>query len=344
MARFRKYFGIIIPILVLVMYTGNTSLVSSYGDPIQILLIVDDDYGANVPPIIKRFEDFGWNVTIAGLKETVISCSFFGFIPLNTDILIPNVEDVTFYDCVSVLPGKSHLGLLGNQTALDLIKTAAEANVVVSGWCKAVRVLAWADVLDGRNVTGDTGFISEYEDAGATYMGSVLPVIDGNIVTSVRGHLWQGQMCAAIGKAIGVFEDDIPVLGEITVEFHPTHPDIVTISVEITDDSRMGYVGVRIFKLNKTSGERLSDYPAYREDLLQQEAGIYRCEFFIELGLYVVDFHGYDIYYNEITIDNLTQIDVVGEIPEETSGFILTTYLVVALIPVIVKVRRKKLM
>lgn len=37
MARFRKYFGIIIPVLVLVMYTSNTSLVSSYGDLFKYL-------------------------------------------------------------------------------------------------------------------------------------------------------------------------------------------------------------------------------------------------------------------------------------------------------------------
>ena len=326
------------------MYTSNTSLVSSYGDPIQILVIVDNDYGANVPPIIERFEDFGWNVTIAGLKETVISCSFFGYTPLNTDILIPNIEDVTFYDCVSVLPGQSHLGLLWNQTTLDLIKTAAEANVVVSGWCKAVRVLAWADVLDGRSVTGDTDFISEYEDAGATYMGSVLPVIDGNIVTGVRSHLWQGHKCAAIGKAIGVFEDDDPVLEEITVEIDPNYSTIANITAEIIDESKLNYAGVRIYKINSTTGERLSDTASYTKELFQQEAGIYSCELMMAIGLYEVDIRVLDIYYNEINVANCTQIEIVEEDETETtSWFILTTYLAVVLIPVIVKIRRKKL-
>ncbi len=339
----RMMFKCALLFLILVGFVGNSAITTSYDLPIDVLAIVDDEYGANAPEIISTFRSFGWNVTIAGLKETVISCNFYGNTPLNTNVLISNIGDITVYDCVSVLPGLSHVNLLSSQIALDLIKDAADANLVVSGWCTGVRVLAYADVIDGKNVTGDTAFIADYEAAGATYVGFVLPVIDGNIVTGVKSNAWQGHMCCAIGKAIGIFEDDLPVMGEVTVEFlYPTHPDIVTISVELSDASGIQTPKIRIYELNETTGERLSDYPAYKEDLIQNQPGIYGVEILMDIGLYTVDIKIIDNYYNELAIEDLVQIEISSETTEESSWSVISLFLVCILIPMVAYVRKMK--
>ena len=70
-------------------------------------------------------------------------------------------------------------------------------------WCRAVRVLARAGVLDGRRAVGHADYASEYEAAGATHLGDDHPpVIDANIVTSVRSRFYRSETCEAIGRAV----------------------------------------------------------------------------------------------------------------------------------------------
>lgn len=329
-------------ILILFVLPSNSLLsINSYNVPIELLVIVDDGYGGNVPPILNTFRHFGWNVTIAGVKENVTSCSYLGYTVMDTDILIPSISDVSVYDAVTVLPGESHVNLLANQTALDLIKSAAEANVVVSGWCKAVRVLAYADVIDGKNVTGDASFVAEYEAAGATYVGESLPVIDGNIVTSVRSNYYQIQTCYAIGKAIGIFESNEPVLNSITVLPDSTEPKRITLSFDISDESILQSVKLSIYEVNRTTRERLSVFSSYYRVVLDQDPGIFTFEIVMKAGLYEVDLEINDAFYNQLTLINCTTVDVEDDsTTDETS---LNSFLIslISIIGIIVLMKRK---
>ncbi len=306
-------------VLLLILPINSPEFVESYNTPIQILVIVDDGYGANVPPIIARFKSFGWNVTITGLSENVSSCPYLGLATIETDILIPNIVDVTLYDAVSVLPGESHVHLLGNQTALDLIKTAADANVVVSGWCRAVRVLAFADVLDGRNVTGHASYIGDYLAAGATYMGdNTPPIIDGNILTSVRSNYYQINTCYAIGKAIGIYESNDPIVNDFAVTLNPSNPNEFTISFEVIDESTLYYVKIWAFEVNRTTGERLSVFSSYYLVLSDQQPGEFNISADLNAGLYEVDIEIADEYYNMFSSKNCTLVDIPEIDTEET--------------------------
>jgi len=338
-----RLFLLIFFVSVLTFRTNNYFRVNSYNDPIQILVIVDDDYGANVFPIIQQFEDFGWNVTVAGLKKTLTSCLFIDYDTMETEVILTDISDVTVFDALSVLPGNSHVNLLANQTALDLIKAADEANLVISGWCKAVRVLAYADVLDGHNVTGHANFISDYEAAGATYVGDdVLPVIDDNIVTSVRSTYYRNQICNAIGKAIGVFESNVPILNDITVTFDSTNPKLITLAFDVSDESILLYVKIKAFEVNTTTGERLSPlYSSYYQVLNNHEPGICSCTFDMKIGSYEVDFEVSDIYYNVFSIQNCTFVEVLDEVTEtEWNMFLAISLPMLCVIALIYKKRR----
>ncbi len=100
------------------------------------------------------------------------------------------------------MPGRSHTNILASQVTLDLIKSTVAEGLIVSAWCTAVRVLAKANVIDGKNVTGDADYRVEYENAGATFFESVPPITDGNIVTSVRSRFYRTEICESIAAAI----------------------------------------------------------------------------------------------------------------------------------------------
>ncbi len=70
-------------------------------------------------------------------------------------------------------------------------------------FCGGVRVLAAADVIAGRLVTGHDLYVDEYEAAGATWVGDdVPPVVDGTIITTVRGQYHSVQICEVIAEVI----------------------------------------------------------------------------------------------------------------------------------------------
>ena len=176
-------------------------------EEIDMLILVPRNYGTNYYLNRDNFELFGWNITLAGVTGTCSPCPVYGgplgSPPLIVDVLISEIPDVTAYDIVAVTMGSGAAGnpcgdLLASQQALDLVSAAADAGLVVAGFCTGVRVLAAADVIDGRQVTGSPGFLSEYNSAGATYLASTTPVIDGNIVTTMMGDSFSRENCEAL--------------------------------------------------------------------------------------------------------------------------------------------------
>ncbi|HUV30400.1 MAG TPA: DJ-1/PfpI family protein [Acidobacteriota bacterium] len=182
-------------------------------DRVDILLLMDDGLGANYDiddtslSIMEQFERFGWHVTTAALSKTVERCDYsrsLGLLPRTADFLVSEIADITEYDVLCLLPGNTGLENIGNSNeALDLIRSAADSGLVVAAWCKAVRVLAAADLVNGLEITGHPDYRAEYEAAGASYQGrDHPPIIQGNIVTSVRGRYYRTAMCEAIRDAL----------------------------------------------------------------------------------------------------------------------------------------------
>ncbi|TFF91887.1 hypothetical protein EU545_02665, partial [Candidatus Thorarchaeota archaeon] len=229
-------------------------------DAVDILLILDNGYGGNVPPILTILERYEWNVTTTALEESIDSCAYLSE-SMDADVLISEIENVTVFDAISIMPGVSHNLLRASQTALDLIRDAMAQNVVVSAWCKAVRVLATADVIDGRNITGSSEFESEYAAAGATFTPMIPPVIDGNLVTGVRSRFYRDEMCQAIAAAIGVYEDDVPSLDQIEITPEPgVEGGNLTLLVHLSDEVGVYMVTAKVYCLNDTGLKNASTH------------------------------------------------------------------------------------
>ncbi|MCP4580127.1 MAG: DJ-1/PfpI family protein [candidate division Zixibacteria bacterium] len=179
---------------------------------VKILLLMSNNYGANHYLDRDNFEEFGWDVTTAGLSQTVSPCPLYagplGCPPIIVDFHVLEITDITQYDVLALMPvswraGNPHSDLLGSPETLDLIAEAVDSGLVVYAHCSGPIVLAAAGVLEGVNITGRPEYQAEYLAGGANYLGSnVLPVIDGNIVTSTRGMYYHEANCQAIATAL----------------------------------------------------------------------------------------------------------------------------------------------
>ena len=182
------------------------------GSPVRMLLLVGDLIGANCLSggkklsILDKFERYGWDLTLAAATKRAAPCGFAakrGMEAPTIDRLIDDVADVQEFDGVSVLPGPSHTGLIESERVLQLLREAVEAGLVVSAWCRGVRVLAAADVIRGKQVVGHEEDREFIEQRGGVFVGQDHPPItDGTLVTGARSYYYRAKNADAIKDAI----------------------------------------------------------------------------------------------------------------------------------------------
>jgi putative intracellular protease/amidase len=176
--------------------------------PYKILIMVSAPAGINYNLIRDALELQGWDITVTGLTETVAQCSYAPGGPIPVDVLIPAVSDVTEYDVLLLSTSRwwapdPYRAIMDSPEAMALITTAAGSNMVVGALCAGVRVLAAANVINGVQVTGKSAFEDEYTAAGAIFLGeAVPPVLDGNILTSVRNQLTRTRLPQLMATAV----------------------------------------------------------------------------------------------------------------------------------------------
>ena len=193
----------------------------------EVLLITDDNYGSSfvygdekTKSIKQQFEDFGWNITIAAIKDTVIPCDWgkktLGTKPMIVSQKISEIKNPTEFDAIIILPGRGFSNLVNNTDVLNFLKKANQEEIIIAAWCRGVRLLAVADIIRGKNVIGHFDYFEEYKAAGANYIeysfkfedekkifNNVTPPIkDGNIITTVRSLYYRNEMCKMINEAI----------------------------------------------------------------------------------------------------------------------------------------------
>ncbi len=214
-------------------------------DEIKILLLQDQRQGTTIDGndakdnMLTQFDDFGWVISTAGLTESLSRCTYAlsnGALPMTTDMLVSDITDVTEYDIICLTPSGNGLeNLMNDPATLQLLNDAANAGKVVAAWCRAVRVLAAADLINGLNVVGHLDYQSEYEAAGATFIGNDNPpIIQGNIVTGVRSLYYRDEMCDAMARAVP------PKIVETrSLQLTPTQMDSLTILSFISDFAQL---------------------------------------------------------------------------------------------------------
>lgn len=289
-------------------------------EPIKILFVMDNEYGTCYNYIRIVFERFGWDITTTALIQTINKCGFGGSTTLDVDILLTEIDDITEYDILTIMPGSSHDTLRANETALDLIREAVSHNLVVTAWCRAVRVLADAGVIDGKNVTGHQEYQSEYEAAGATFFASVPPITDGNIITSVRSTFYREETCNAIGAAVDYYDPNAPTLMSASLNPSPTAVDIdTTLTVSLEEETLVHIVNCKIFELNETGG-RSDLFTYYRSMNGTETEGLFECTIRgLDIGNYTMDLYVWDCFLNYGEFIDAVEFSVLEELPTTTN-------------------------
>jgi putative intracellular protease/amidase len=213
-----------IGILLLVVFGPHFSALAKTcvpNDPPRVLLLADDSWGANwniedeKSSLSEMFLSYGWKLDLASVNGEVASCEFArqvtGVKSLRMDLLVSDIGTVKGYNAVIVLPGQSHANLIASPQVLALLREADSAGLIVAGFCRGVRVLAAAGIVQGRRITGHPDYAAEYRNAGAVYLGfkdlerksdAPPPVVDGNIVTVVRSKYYREEAGEAIRAAV----------------------------------------------------------------------------------------------------------------------------------------------
>jgi len=223
---------------VLLLIIGTASITSneaikagtagnSNSNGVKVLLLMNDGFGSsfrvteeNYDSIIKQFKDFGWNITVAGYADKLLPCPWakknFNEKELETDVKLSMITDISEYDALVIMPGRSFKNIIENKKALELIRKAAEKNLIIAAWCRGVRVLAKADVIRGKRIIGNFNHAADYKAAGADYVDYkvikkdgkrvfvdvVPPIADGNIITTVRSKYYRKAMCDLIKTGV----------------------------------------------------------------------------------------------------------------------------------------------
>lgn len=165
---------------------------------IRILMMMGNYVGGYHYYTRDLWEQAGWDLTAAGLTETLQPCNLG--VTFHVDTLLTEITDLSAYDCLAIMQTKaydgiSHSDLLASPAAIALVQQAVAESLLVVASCGGVRVLAAAGVIAGRTVTGYDLYAQEYIAAGAIYAGDdVPPILDGPILTSAHGRYYCQQI------------------------------------------------------------------------------------------------------------------------------------------------------
>ena len=188
---------------------------SNADDGVNVLLLASKNWGLNSFLTLDRFDYYGWDVTVAGVMDSITACppvhEQLGMHPLLPDLKISETIDPAAYDCIVIPSGSGSYypvpdafgDLKGSTETLQLIRRAEVAGIPIYATCSGVRVLAAADVLRGRSVVGADKFQEEYEAAGAAYAGkNHPPAMDRRVITTARGLYYHVINAQAIATAV----------------------------------------------------------------------------------------------------------------------------------------------
>lgn len=104
----------------------------------------------------------------------------------DVDLLISEV-DPNLYEGIFFIGGPGSLENLDNPTSIELIKTAAQANIILGAICAPTRILAKAGVLTGKRATGwngDNELGGIFKEHGVNYKAEDV-IVDGDFITAI---------------------------------------------------------------------------------------------------------------------------------------------------------------
>ena len=198
-------------VLVIFLLIAGANIRQNSDANIKALVIVPAYYGANINLLLDDCEQYGMNVTSAGLTKQVNPCPWASnrsMPKLTVDSLISEIKDIGAYDCLifsyaTWRYNDSFSDIVKDSTAMALIKKAAEKGLVIYMPCSSPRVMAKANLVAGRKISAVAQYGADVTNAGGLYQGeNIQPVIDSNYVSATRGMYYHVENFDALLAAI----------------------------------------------------------------------------------------------------------------------------------------------
>ena len=152
----------------------------------RVLIIATDGFEqSELMEPKKRLEEAGIDTTVASLEEGKIT----GWKDKNWGDSVAvdlTVEEVSADDYGALLLPGGQINpdiLRMNETVIGLVREFNEAKKPIAAICHAPWLLAEADIIRGRTVTGWPSIRTDLSNAGANVIDSEA-AIDGNLITS----------------------------------------------------------------------------------------------------------------------------------------------------------------
>jgi protease I len=148
----------------------------------RIALLVEDDYQELEAwyPKLRLIEE-GAKVVVVGSGEKTTFRSKLGY-AMEADVSAADVTAADF-DAVIIPGGYAPDHMRTNPAMVGLVRQAYDAGKLVAAVCHAGWMLASADVVRGRKVTGCPPIHDDLVNAGAEWVDEEV-VVDGNVITS----------------------------------------------------------------------------------------------------------------------------------------------------------------
>ncbi len=177
----------------------------------DLLVVIPDHYGANTNFCLDLFRSWGWNVTTAGITQSVQPCH--SDLPVfQCDTILDSLSSADSFQAVAIMPSSwryqpnPYGDITSNPHSMALLENAV-ADMPLWLTCVGPRIPALGDFLQGVEIQGQPGssgeYLQEYLAAGAVYLGIGLPpVFSENFITTTRGQYYQRENCRAILTAL----------------------------------------------------------------------------------------------------------------------------------------------
>ncbi|MHA1186168.1 MAG: DJ-1/PfpI family protein [Candidatus Heimdallarchaeota archaeon] len=159
-------------------------------EDIKVLAILGNYFGDAYFWVKNQLEDWGVNVSVAGITSVVQSCANKPPRPVTADVLISEVDEAILaqFDCVYIPAGGHWETLFYSTTTKNLVSTAYEMGLVIASICIGNKVLAVSNgIVNGVKVAYYSGCVSEMNNAEAIHVYDAAIVSDKRIVTAGTG-------------------------------------------------------------------------------------------------------------------------------------------------------------
>ncbi|MDD5263785.1 MAG: hypothetical protein PHU43_03015 [Candidatus Bipolaricaulis sp.] len=181
-------------------------------DGLSVLFLLSEDYAANVAVWSTCLDRLGYEVTFAGVAETIPAFDYAGG-AIHVDRTLAEIPDVSAFDAVflatrPVDPGNiKHVAqdLRSEPAAIDLVRAADAHGLALYVGASAFGVLLDAGLVEGRSVLCHSAFVKACAAAGgscAPSRSTDVPRRDGNLVTGTSWYAFPIENIEEIGRAL----------------------------------------------------------------------------------------------------------------------------------------------